>query len=69
MLKFSGYSYLIRGQHFGKLGVLRQGTAEIPVRGENYYAEEATAGPPLDLGDGDARGRYADPQHQAELEG
>jgi hypothetical protein len=52
MLKFSGYSYLIRGQPFRSWGFYGEVATKLPVRGENYYAEEATAGPPLDLGDG-----------------
>jgi hypothetical protein len=33
MLKFSGYSYLIRGQHFRKFGVFYGcGRAALPVR-------------------------------------
>lgn len=52
MLKFSGYSYLIRGQPFRSWGFYGEVATELPLRGENYYAEEAAAGPPLDLGDG-----------------
>ena len=52
MLKFSGYSYLIRGQLQKSWGVLRRGRAALQSRGVSYYAMEAAAGPPLYLGDG-----------------
>ena len=55
MLKFSGYSYLIRGQTFRSWG-LTAWPSRAPVRGfKSYYAEEAAAGPPLNLGGGDPR--------------
>lgn len=44
MLKFSGYSYLIRGQPVKNLGVLRQESLRIPVRDVSYYAKEAPGG-------------------------
>ena len=40
MLKFSGYSYLIRGQHFRKLGVLRQWTRRAPDASVQTTAQE-----------------------------
>ena len=63
MLKFSGYSYLIRGQPFISgvfygVAALRSGARLC------YYAEEATARPPLYLGAGGAS-RAADPQRRA----
>ena len=64
MLKFSGYSYLIRGQHFRKLGVLRTWTRRAPGAScANYCAGEAAARPPLYFGDGHRQGR-ADPQRR-----
>jgi hypothetical protein len=65
MLKFSGYSYLIRGQTLESWG-LTAWPSRSPVRGfKSYYAEEAAAGPPLNLGGGDPRRGGAGPQHQA----
>ena len=59
MLKFSGYSYLIRGQRSESRGFY--GVAAPRSACECcYYAGEAAARPPLYLGDG----RVADPQHQ-----
>jgi hypothetical protein len=52
MLKFSGYSYLIRGQRSVKLGCFTAWPRRLPVRGVNYYAEEAATGPPLYFGVG-----------------
>src|SRR6476659_1067992 len=62
MLKFSGYSYLIRGQ-LSEVGVSRRGRAALQCE-VCYYAGEAAARPPLYFGDGAAPGR-ADPQHQS----
>jgi hypothetical protein len=71
MLKFSGYSYLIRGQPFRSWGFYGGVATKLPVRGENYYAEVATAGPHTIFRGRQraAEGRHADPQRQAELEG
>ncbi len=61
MLKFSGYSYLIRGQPFRSWGFLRRGRAafqcEVLLLRRGGYSETATR----------FRGRpvTADPQHQA----
>ena len=53
MLKFSGYSYLIRGQH-SEVGFLRHGRAAFQLRGVSYYAMEAAARPPMYFGGGTA---------------
>ena len=62
MLKFSGYSYLIRGQHFRSLGCL---TAVDAPRSRcecaNYCAGEAAARPPLYFGAGPVKGRSPTP--------
>ena len=49
MLKFSGYSYLIRGQLL-KSWAFRGVAAPRSVRGVCYYAEEAAASSPLNFG-------------------
>ena len=56
MLKFSGYSYLIRGQPLRSWGFYGEPAARPDAR-VYYYAGEAAARPPLDLGDAAARRR------------
>lgn len=54
MLKFSGYSYLIRGQTSESWGFNGVVTLRSMCEVVYYYAKEAAAGPPLYLGGGRA---------------
>ena len=49
MLKFSGYSYLIRGQPLKNWGFYGEKIAPNKSENKYYYAQRTTIAPPLSL--------------------